>query len=120
MKQRPEDMAGVEAFIGAVGGAGRFTRKANCFRETIAREHRHWRESHDRAIAGGIRRSRTCERLTGGLESTQRSAHRDTDVEAASIRREMTVSPPAAVAFHLVPWIEAAAFNQTLGEAKCH
>lgn len=54
------------------------------------------------------------------LEARERRAYGRADVEAAAVRAQVPVAPPADVALELVERVEASAPDQALGEAERH
>lgn len=83
-------------------------------------EQHHRRQAHDAAVTcrAGIRGA--AERVTGRFVVVERTAHRGANVETAAIAAQIALRAPARVAFHLIPRIEAACFDQAGREAERH
>ena len=97
-----------------------FSRVANRSCHIGIIEHRHRREPHDRTIARRMRIDRTRDRVARLTVSAQSGRDGATDVKTAAVAAEVAFLPPAAIAVHLVFWIEAVLFQKAGGETKGH
>jgi hypothetical protein len=94
---------------GAVGG------EANRLGWVRGVEKRHGYQAHKGAVPPGLRVGRAGVGLTRALEPAERAGDGDPDVEAAPVRAQVPLAPPADVALHLVARVEAAALEEALG-----
>src|SRR5512134_1696352 len=124
-KQGPADdpaqeAAGVHALGGAVGGAGALGGEPFHGIEVGEEVHGDRGQAHDGAVAGRAGVGGAGQRLAGLAVAVQGAGYGAPDVEAPAGAAQVAGLPPAAVALHLVPRVEAPALEQAGAEAQGH
>ena len=112
--------AGIDRCGGAVGGQGAFARFFDGISGITCIEHGHWGQSHDGAIACAMNIGGTTEWIAGLQKGGEGRRGNIANVKTCPSAAQVAFLPPANIPFHLIFGIEALAFNQAFGEAKCH
>lgn len=78
------------------------------------KEHGNGRQAHDGTVPSGLRVGRSRKWIASRLIASERCRDRVPDVEAKTVAAEIPVSPPPAVAVHLVSRVENPPFSTRL------
>src|SRR5262245_58726775 len=118
--ERGEISTGIDGFPCAMGRP-RAVRRASDRRFRIAgEEQRHWREPHERSVAGGELIGAARPWLAVAFERRKRLKHGAANVETAADAAVMPFALPAEITTELIDRVKTVAFDKALGEAECH
>ena len=103
-----------------MGGAGAFLGSADGFFGVLGVKHGHWRQAHDRPVAGGVRVVHLAVGRAGFLEMDQGRPDGVADAKAFSGAAQIPLSEPADIPPELVNRIKALKGDEAVRQAQGH